>query len=122
MKPPAPWTYKLLDARVVDGDTIDATVDLGFHLSAKMPIRLDGINAAEHGTKAGDAASRWLLVLVAAAKTMVVTTRKEAAGDKYGRILGTLWIDGVNVNQLAIETGHALAYDGHGPRPVPGDA
>ena len=116
---PSPWTYLVRACRVIDGDTIDATLDLGFRCQFSLPMRLDGINAAEHGTPSGDAATAFLTAIVAGGRDLVVTTRKEAAGDKYGRILAVLWIDGVNVCDELVSTGHAVPYSGHGPKAVP---
>lgn len=120
---PLPWTYVISKVRVIDGDTIEATLDLGFYIAAEIPIRLDGINAAEHGTPAGERAKTWLegrCRRAIAAKQFTVTTRKEAKGDKYGRILGVLWGNGENLNELAVKRGHALPYSGSGVKPVPG--
>lgn len=119
MKAPQPWTYQVISVRVIDGDTIEALLDLGFHCRFDISMRLDGINAAEHGSVSGDAATAWLTGLVAASKEVLVTTHKHASGDKFGRILAVLWCDGVNVNDLAVSLGHAVPYDGHGPKGVP---
>ena len=116
---PSPWTYLVRSCRVIDGDTIEATLDLGFHCTFDVSMRLDGINAAEHGTPAGLSATAFLASLAAGAHQILVTTRKEAAGDKYGRILAVLWIDSVNVNDELVARGHAVPYTGHGPKPVP---
>lgn len=105
------YDYRATVVRVLDGDTVEAQVDLGFRIVQTMMIRLVGINAPElHGaTKAaGDAAKTHLTELVAN-KSIVVHTQLDKT-EKYGRVLGTL-IDGdVNVNEKMVADGHAAPY------------
>jgi micrococcal nuclease len=118
------YTYKIKLDRVVDGDTIDAQINLGFDISVKKRIRFKGINTPESRTKdleekaRGLAAKDRLKNLLEGANTIQL---KSYGVGKYGRCLGELHIDIVdgkecltleNVNELLIKEGHAVAYDG----------
>ena len=113
------YTYKIKLDRVIDGDTIDAYIDLGFKVSVKKRIRFMGINTPESRTRDleqkqyGLAAKARLKELLEAADTIIVKTAidKKARG-KYGRILGTIYADDINVNEKLLEEGHAIAYFG----------
>lgn len=109
---------KLLD--VIDGDTIDVQIDLGFDVSFTSRVRLNGIDTPESRTtdlnekKYGLEAKEWLKHRLAVAKTIVIRTEKPDSSEKYGRILGTLFIDGeaTSINDQLIKGGYAWAYDG----------
>ena len=118
------YTYKIKLDRVLDGDTIDATIDLGFDIHVKKRIRFQGINAPESRTKdleekaRGLAAKDRLKNILEGTKTIQLTSHGVG---KYGRCLGELEVDVidgkecltlVNVNELLIKEGHAVAYDG----------
>ena len=118
------YTYKIKLDRVLDGDTIDATIDLGFDIHVKKRIRFIGINTPESRTRdleekaKGLAAKDRLKNILEGTKTIQLTSHGVG---KYGRCLGELnvdVIDGkecltlVNVNELLIKEGHAVAYDG----------
>ena len=98
--------------RVVDGDTVDLLVDLGFNTFIRDRFRLLGINAyemrgeeREKGLKAKDC-----LIDAMNDKELIITTSKNPKG-KYGRWLATIHADGVNINQLLVEKGHAVFKD-----------
>ena len=110
------YIYKAKCLRVVDGDTIDAQIDLGFDTHKVIRIRLVGINAAESRTKDLEEKARGL-----AAKQFVKDILKkhhnkfilESQGvGKYGRCLGEIFLGDVKLNDLLISEGHAVAYDG----------
>jgi len=109
---------KLVD--VIDGDTIDVQIDLGFDVSFTSRVRLNGIDTPESRTtdlnekKYGLEAKDWLKRRLSLAKTIVIRTQKPDSSEKYGRILGTLFIDGetVSINDQLIKGGYAWAYDG----------
>lgn len=104
--------------RVVDGDTIDVLVDLGFRITIDGRCRLAGINAPETSTKAGKDARSWLNEWFTARPEFVIRTEKDR-GDKYGRWLATIIShDGTVLNEAIVAAGHAVAWDGHGPRPT----
>jgi micrococcal nuclease len=105
---------------VVDGDTIDVDIDLGFSVSFSQRVRLAGIDTPESRTtdKAEKAlgleAKEYLKSKVKDAKEIIIKTEKPDSSEKYGRILGWLYIDGntVSVNDQMIEDGHAWGYLG----------
>ena len=110
--------------RVVDGDTIDVTIDLGFDLYKKERVRVAGIDTPEKRTRnleekaLGIDATNWLKAKLAEAITGddELTIRTELSGGigKYGRLLGWLYIgDGdVSLNEEMIKQGYAWEYDG----------
>jgi micrococcal nuclease len=94
--------------KIVDGDTIDVKVDLGFHVNLEMRLRLYGIDTWEvRGVERemGLAAKAALESLVLNGKTVWIKTIKDRQG-KYGRYLAVLFIDDVNVNEWLVENGH----------------
>ena len=114
------YEYKVKITRVVDGDTVDAEVDLGFDTFIKDRIRLMGLDTPESRTRnkkekaLGLAAKAYLKELLKENKgDIILRTSKEGNG-KFGRILGTLLIyDGkTSVNQMLIDEGHARNYFG----------
>ena len=114
------FEYRSNLLKIVDGDTIDVDLDLGFSVVLKKQrIRLYGINTPESRTRDleekryGLAAKARLRELLEAAETIVVKTAidKKARG-KYGRILGTIYADDINVNEKLLEEGHAIEYFG----------
>ncbi len=110
------YYYKIELLRVVDGDTIDVRIDLGFNVWNKSRIRLVGINAPESRTrdkeekKRGLAAKDWLIEKLESAKDDL--EMKSYGVGKYGRVLGEIYIKEVNVNELMVKEGHAVKYDG----------
>ena len=87
---------------VVDGDTIDVEIDLGFSVSYAQRLRLAGIDTPESRTtdKAEKAlgleAKEYLKSKIKDAKNIVVKTEKPDSSEKYGRILGWIYVDGSN--------------------------
>ncbi len=108
------YVYKAKLIRVIDGDTIEASVDLGFGLRYQMLIRLHGINTPETRTKdlaekkAGIAAKERLQELMSDSGGKFIL--QSYGVGKYGRCLGVLFIDDVNVNNLLINEGLAEKY------------
>ena len=108
------YYYKVEILRVVDGDTVDVRMDLGFNVWHKCRVRLMGINAPESRTRdleekaRGLASKDWLIQKLESAD---VQMQSHGVG-KYGRVLGTLYIDDVDLNNLMVEAGHAVKYDG----------
>ena len=109
------YLYNAKLVRVIDGDTIDAVIDLGFDVWIKKRVRLYGINTPETRTKdleekqAGIAAKKRLQEYIddSGGKFKI-----ESHGiGKYGRCLGTLFIDNINVNMLLLNEGHAQEYE-----------
>ena len=113
------YCYRATVLRVVDGDTIDVMLALGFSVSRKERIRFYGINAPESRTRDADEKVRGLaakafviLWTEAHADEITIRTRIDKRG-KFGRILGEIInAAGVCLNDLMIEQGHAVAYFG----------
>jgi micrococcal nuclease len=113
------FEYNAVLDRVVDGDTVDATIDLGFDTWKKTRIRFYGINAPESRTrdleekKKGLAAKDRLIEILKANDNKFVL--KSHGVGKYGRCLGELYVETlgeVSVQQTLINEGHGVAYFG----------
>ena len=106
--------------KIVDGDTIDVDIDLGFAVSFTQRVRLAGIDTPESRTTDAKEKALGLEVKeklkkeIAAAKDIVIKTEKPDSSEKYGRILGWLFLDGsdVSLNQKLINEGYAWTYGG----------
>jgi micrococcal nuclease len=106
--------------KVVDGDTIDVEIDLGFDISFSSRVRLAGIDTPESRTtdKAekvlGLEAKAYLKHCIESAKTVVIKTEKINSSEKYGRILGWVYLDGdtISLNDKMINDGYAWGYMG----------
>jgi len=123
-----PYIYRIKSVlKVVDGDTIDAAIDLGFDISLSKRIRLAGVDTPESRTtdvkeKAlGLEVKEWLKKKLEGQTDIIVKTELPDSTEKYGRILGHLFIgdkevSAVNkkksVNNQMIEEGYAWEYDG----------
>jgi len=101
---------------VIDGDTVDVSIDLGFSVQHTIRVRLYGINTPETRTRnkeekqKGLAAKARLKELIEG-KFVNIKTKKDET-EKFGRYLAEIYIDGVNVNQTLITEGHAKEYFG----------
>lgn len=106
--------------KVIDGDTIDVVIDLGFSIMYKSRVRLAGIDTPESRTtdkyeKAlGLEAKKYLADRIKEAKNIVIRTEKMDSSEKYGRILGWLYLDGEtnSINNQMIMYGYAWGYMG----------
>lgn len=106
--------------RVVDGDTIDVDIDLGFNISYTQRVRLAGIDTPESRTTdkyektLGLEVKKKLGELIKGASQIVIRTEKPDSSEKYGRILGWLFLDGSSesVNTALIAGGYAWDYMG----------
>tara|TARA_R110002050_G_scaffold14578_1_gene45786 strand:+ start:121 stop:552 length:432 start_codon:yes stop_codon:yes gene_type:complete len=111
------YEYNCTVNRVVDGDTIDVTLDLGFSVLYKSRVRLYGIDTPESRTRDKDEKVRGLLSkeflkqAVADEKVVLKTKLKDSRG-KFGRVLAEVWVNDHNVNQNMVEANHAVAYFG----------
>jgi micrococcal nuclease len=119
------YEYRATIVRVVDGDTVDASVDLGFDVRFTMRLRLFGINAPEMKTPAGPPAKDHLIALlhpdagttppavVAAMPVVVLLRTQKDHQEKYGRYLATLFLPGSlenSLNDQMVSQGFAVAY------------
>jgi micrococcal nuclease len=106
--------------KVVDGDTIDVDIDLGFNVSYFQRVRLAGIDTPESRTKdlyekeLGLQSKEWLKKKLEGAENIIIKTQKPDSTEKYGRILGDLHIKGFekSLNQMMIDEGYAWGYMG----------
>ena len=105
---------------VVDGDTIDVLIDLGFDILFQSRVRLAGIDTPESRTKdlaekaLGLESKEYLKKAIKDAKSVVIKTEKMDSSEKYGRILGWVYINGdtVSLNDMMINNGYAWGYMG----------
>ena len=101
--------------KIVDGDTIDVDIDLGFSISYSQRLRLAGIDTPESRTTdrlektLGLESKEYLKSKFKDSKDIVVKTEKPDSTEKYGRILGWIYIDGntKSINEQMIEDGYA---------------
>ena len=110
--------------RVLDGDTIDVTIDLGFDLYKKERVRVAGVDTPEKRTRnleekeLGIDATEWLKAklegAVAGDDDLVIRTELDGGVGKYGRLLGWLYIGDseLSLNEQMITEGYAHPYDG----------
>jgi len=111
------YEYRCKVVKVVDGDTIDLDIDLGFGVwMRKQRIRMYGIDTPESRTrdleeKKYGLAAKDFLVKWTNAGGLVLKTHKDGKG-KFGRILGELWCFDTNINEKMIEEHHAVKYHG----------
>ena len=115
---PEPFSYNATVVKIVDGDTVDALIDVGFSIMTKKRIRFRGINTPESRTRDVEEKINGL-----AAKDRVVQLLSENDNKfilksygvgKYGRCLGELFVDAheESINQVLINEGHATEYWG----------
>jgi|TARA_R110002020_G_scaffold235870_1_gene448179 micrococcal nuclease len=114
------YEYKAEVRRVVDGDTVDVTIDCGFNIHIKERVRLSGIDAPENRTRDLEEKKRGLAakarleeILESFGNKFIIKTFIDKKG-KFGRLLGELISpDGSqNANQMLLEEGHATEYIG----------
>ena len=119
------YNFRVIEInRVVDGDTIDVTIDLGFDLYKKERVRIAGVDTPEKRTRdldekeLGIDATNWMKEKLDGAifgdDDLIIRTELVGGMGKYGRLLGWLYIgDGeTSLNEQMIEEGYAWAYDG----------
>lgn len=111
------YEYKCNVTRIVDGDTIDAEIQLGFDISFKSRIRLYGVDTPESRTRdldekaRGKLASAFLKEKIESADLVKVQTKLDKKG-KFGRVLGIIFADDLDLNQEMINKHLAVAYHG----------
>ncbi len=116
-----PYIYRVKEVlKIVDGDTIDANIDLGFDISLTKRVRLNGIDTPESRTtdlkeKAlGLEVKEWLKHKLEGAKDILIKTQLPDSTEKYGRILGNLYInnESLSLNDQMVNAGYAWEYKG----------
>ena len=114
-----PYIYRIKSViKVVDGDTIDAAIDLGFDISLTKRIRLAGVDTPESRTtdanekKLGLESKEWLKKKLEGQDDVIVKTELPDSTEKYGRILGWIYIgeDTIPINTHMIKEGYAKPY------------
>ena len=119
------YNFRVIEInRVVDGDTIDVTIDLGFDLYKKERVRIAGVDTPEKRTRdleekeLGIDATNWLKDKLEGAVNgdddLIIRTELDGGVGKYGRLLGWCYIGDANLslNEQMITEGYAWAYDG----------
>ena len=118
------YEYSCTVERVVDGDTIDVVLDLGFDILYKSRVRLYGIDTPESRTRnldekaRGKMAGAFLKNAIEEGTKVVIQTEVKDSRGKYGRVLGNVVVDGVNINKKMIESYLAVAYFGQSKNDV----
>ena len=119
------YNFRVIEiTKVLDGDTIDVLIDLGFDLYKKERVRIAGVDTPEKRTRdleekaLGIDATNWLKDkldgAISGADDLVIRTELVGGVGKYGRLLGWLYIGDstVSLNEQMIEEGYAWSYDG----------
>lgn len=108
------YTYNATVTRVVDGDSLIAHFDIGFHITIDIEVRVYGMNAPEHGTTPGDTATTEARRLLPDGSQIVARTHKpgtNAGLEKYGRWLAEVTLpDGTSFADRMIAGGFAVPY------------
>ena len=115
------YVYNAKVNRIVDGDTIDVTLDLGFGVKYDQRVRLAGIDTPEKRTRnaaekvLGIDATDWLPKQLTSLSTVIIKTELDGAIGKYGRVLGWLYISEEapkSLNSQMVDEGYAWIYNG----------
>ena len=122
------YEYKAIVERVVDGDTIDIIIDLGFKTWKKVRVRMEGINTPESRTRDLEEKKKGLAAKARLQEILDYNSNecvlKVSGVGKFGRAIASVYVDTlspasdkssmteINVNKQLIEEGHAVAYDG----------
>ena len=112
------YEYGCKVTRVVDGDTVDVILDLGFSILHKCRVRLYGIDTPESRTRnkdekvRGKLASKFLQDAIDNGTKVVLRSKLKDSKGKYGRVLGEIIVDNINLNVSMIEKNLAVAYFG----------
>jgi len=118
------YEYTCKVERVVDGDTIDVVLDLGFDIMFKSRVRLYGIDTPESRTRdkdekvRGKMAGSFLKRAVKNGTKVVIQTKLKDSRGKYGRVLGNVIVDGLNINETMVKNYLAVAYFGQSKNDV----
>tara|TARA_B100000902_G_C27216875_1_gene867486 strand:+ start:714 stop:1136 length:423 start_codon:yes stop_codon:yes gene_type:complete len=117
MTHPSPYSYRVKSiVKIIDGDTFDCIMDLGFDVLLEARVRMYGIDTPESRTrdleekKFGLLAKDWLGNHLN--DDIIITTELDNEKGKFGRILGTVWAEGTNINEKMIEEHMAVRYHG----------
>jgi len=118
------YEYNCTVTRVVDGDTIDVILDLGFSVLHKCRVRLYGIDTPESRTRnkdekaRGKLAAKYLEDSIKNGTEIILRSKLKDSKGKYGRVLGEIVVDNININQSMIEKYLAVRYTGQSKKNV----
>lgn len=101
------YRYRASLVRVIDGDTYELSIDLGFKVYATLPIRLYGWNCPEHNAPGGPEATGFATTVLTG-QPLVIESYKSR--QTFARWLATVWVDGNNLGDLLAAAGHAVPY------------
>lgn len=117
MTQPSPYSYRVKSiVKIIDGDTFDCIMDLGFDVLLEARVRMAGIDTPESRTrdleekKFGLLAKEWLISHLN--DDIIISTQLDNEKGKFGRVLGTVWAEGTNINEKMIEEHMAVRYHG----------
>ncbi len=110
------YEYKCEVKRIVDGDTVDVIIDLGFSIHYSTRVRLYGIDTPESRTRDKDEKVRGFLSKDYLTDWLekgdvIIRTHRDKKG-KFGRVLGEMVVGGKNINLLMVDENHAVKYEG----------
>ena len=116
------YEYNWEVTRIVDGDTVDVIIDLGFDISYKSRVRLYGIDTPESRTRDKDEKVRGLmskqyLVDELSKGQVVIKTYKDKKG-KFGRVLGEMYVADRNINLMMVDDYMAVKYKGQNKKEI----
>tara|TARA_R100001163_G_scaffold1405_1_gene2207 strand:+ start:86 stop:514 length:429 start_codon:yes stop_codon:yes gene_type:complete len=116
------YEYNCEILRVVDGDTVDVSIDLGFDISYKSRVRLYGIDTPESRTRDKDEKARGLmskeyLIDELSKGQVVIKTHKDKKG-KFGRVLGEMYVGDRNINLMMVDDFLAVEYKGQSKKEI----
>ena len=106
------YEYKATVDRVIDGDTADFVIDLGFHIYITKRVRFIDIDAPERFTDKGKIAKQFVEGKLPVGSEVIIKTKLHS-DDKYGRVLGEIFIDTYteSLNKMLINNGLATLYN-----------
>ena len=118
------YEYGCQVTRVVDGDTIDVDLDLGFDIIYKCRVRLYGIDTPESRTRnkdekvRGKLASKFLQEAISSGKNVILRTQLKDSKGKFGRVLASVIVDGIDINQSMVTNYMAVRYEGQSKKNI----
>jgi micrococcal nuclease len=105
------YEYKAVVKKVIDADTIDLVIDLGFYISVQKRVRVLGIDAPEVNTKEGKEAREFVRSYLQIGMDVIVRTEKDK-NDKYGRFLADIIYQDIPLSKVLLDKGLAKPYAG----------
>lgn len=126
MTQPSPYSYRVKSiVKIIDGDTFDCIMDLGFDVLLEARVRMYGIDTPESRTrdleekKFGLLAKDWLGNHLN--DSIIISTELDNEKGKFGRVLGTVWAEGININEKMIDEHMAVRYHGQAKSDIESD-